>query len=118
MRWTAAIAGLIATSAALAVLVSLSQTPTGEATPPSAEAQTETIIPTPPIGSTTERISVVAPVHPVSGLDDSISDALIASGHTEFIGEAQLGSELDPTVARVLTDANTVLVIADDPGEG
>ncbi|MGI9528946.1 MAG: hypothetical protein ACR2NG_04485, partial [Acidimicrobiia bacterium] len=113
-----AIAGLIATSAALAVLVSLSQTPTGEATPPAAEAQTETVIPTPDIAPTTETITVVAPEQSVSELDDSISDALVASGYTEFVEESQLGSELDPTVARVLTDENAVLVIANDPGEG
>jgi len=118
MRWTAALAGLIATAAAVTVLVSLSQAPTGEAAPPTPEPQPETVNTTPELPPTTETITVEVPEQPIRGLEESISDALIASGYTEFVGESELGSELDPAVARVLSDEDAVLVIADEAGEG
>ena len=113
MRWISAVAGLIATSAAVVVMLSLSHSPSGEATAPPPEAQIEIVDWTTEAPAVTQVIAESNPGLPVSGLDKAVSDALIASGYTEFVGETDLGSELDPTVARVLTDEDAVLVIAD-----
>jgi len=113
MRWISAVAGLIATSAAVVVMVSLSHSPSGEATPPPPEAQIEIVDWTTEAPTVAQVIAEPIAELPVSGLDESVSDALISSGYTEFVGETDLGSELDPTVARVLTDEDAVLVIAD-----
>jgi len=114
MRWISTAAGMIAASAAVLVMVSLPTSADGEATPQAPEAAIEAVDPAPATPPATVLVEEPTPELPVSGLDQSVSDALIASGYTEFVGETDLGSELDPTVARVLTEEGAVLVIADD----
>lgn len=113
MRWISTIAGIIAASAAVLVIASLPQHTAGEATPEVPQAVIQIADPV-PASPTTLIVEESAPGLPVSGLDQAVSDALIASGYTEFIGETDLGSNLDPAIAQVLTDEGAVLVIAND----
>jgi hypothetical protein len=110
MRWISTVAGVIATAAGVLVVVSLSQ---GEATPPPPDAQPQIVVATTVPETTTEVVTLTIPDIPVSGLDPAVSDALITSGYTEFVGEGDLGSVLSPEVALVLTEEGAVLVIAD-----
>lgn len=114
MRWISTVAGTIAAAAAVLVMVSLPAPTAGEAAPQPPGDVTEFVDPAPSAPPVTVLIEDPIPELPVSGLDQSVSDALIVSGYTEFVGEADLGSELDPAVAQVLTDEDAVLVIADD----
>lgn len=114
MRWISALSGLIAASAAVLVMASLSEAPVEVEPSQIAEAQTPIVETPTTAGPTTVVIAEPHPDVSVSGLDESVSSALIVSGYTEFLDRTDLGSQLDPTVSRALTDEGAVLVIADE----
>ena len=108
MRWISSIGGIIATGAAIAVLVSL---PTG--TPP-VEAVNS------PIGETTlteppgQQVVIEQPAEhdlSVPDLGDGLTDILAESGYTQFVGTTELSEMLSDDVVQVLISEEAVLVI-------
>ena len=113
MRWISAIGGIVATGAALAVLVSL---PTGT---PLSDAADSSIEPTTQVESPSQEIVLEQPVLPdlsVPELGDEVAGVLAESGYTQFVGSTELSEMLPDDVVQVLIDEGATLVIPSEDG--
>lgn len=113
MRWVSSMGGVVATAAAIAVLVSL---PTRTQAPDAASL---------PIEVSTSVESVVQEVvveHPedhdmsVADLGSDLVDVLAEGGYTQFVGAEELSQVLSEDVVQVLISEETVLVIPSEEG--
>jgi hypothetical protein len=108
MRWISSIGGIIATGAAIAVLVSLSTvTPPPDAASSPVEETTSTELPV-------ERVVVEEPVEldlSVPDLAEGLTDVLAEGGYTQFLGATELSETLSDDVVQVLIREAAVLVI-------
>jgi hypothetical protein len=115
MRWISSIGGVIATGAAMLVLISL----------PTDPQVSEPVIPPIEVESAPEPIEqsfveepLPAPDMDVPDLGDGIADVLAESGYTQFVGSDELGDSLPDDVVQVLINEEAVLVIpSDEEGE-
>ncbi len=115
MRWLSSIGGIIATAAAMAVLISLP----AEA-PPFAPVESP-IEEAAPVTSPPQQIVSEPPVtHDMSvpDLTDNIADVLAKNGYTQFVGSSDLSETLPDEVVQVLIGEEAVLVIPSEPGDG
>lgn len=115
MRWIPAVSGLIATAAAVLVIVSLAQTPQRDTSAPPPEAPigaVEQVVESPP--TTIQQGTRSEPDVSVLGVDTAVSNALIDAGYTEFVGSNELRSQLPDSVADALTRHGSVLVIPNE----
>ena len=110
-KWITALSGLVATAAAVTVLASLPGPDTNVSEP-----STTTIeVTAPGSDAVSETVEVPAPSEPIEGIDPAVSDALVASGYTEFMTTSELERQLPASVVDVLDRAGAVLVI---PNQG
>jgi hypothetical protein len=115
MRWISSIGGVIATGAAVLVLVSLPTEPQASesATPP---LEVESIVE--PVEQTTVEEQPPQPDLDVPDLGDGIADVLAESGYTQFVGSDELTESLPDDVVQVLIKEEVVLVIpSEEEGE-
>ena len=114
MRWISSIGGMIATGAAIAVLVSL---PTG--TPPP-EAVNSPIEEATWVEPPAQQVVIEEPAQPelsVPDLGEDLTGVLAESGYTQFVGATELSESLSNDVVQVLISEEAVLVIPSS-GEG
>lgn len=113
MRWISTIGGVIATGAALLVLVSLPSESV-----PAESASAETV--EPPIAVLAEVEQIGEPINgeqlpepdlDVAGLGRGIANVLADSGYTQFVGSGELMEKLPDDVVQVLMNEEAVLVI-------
>ena len=112
MRWVSALAGSVATGAAVIVLVSVGQaasagTVAGSDTPPPSAA--ETMAPT-------TTVTALSQPNSLGNLDDAVAEALSNTGYAQALTPAER-DQLDPAVVRALNDAGVVLVIREEGGD-
>ncbi len=113
MRWVSSIGGVIATGAAIAVLVSLPTEP-----PLSVVADSpveEASVVEPPV----QQIVIEEPVQhdlSVPELGDGVTDVLAEGGYTQFVGISELSESLADDVVQVLISEEAVLVIPSKDG--
>ena len=108
--WIATLSGLVATAAAVTVLATLPADDTHESEP-----STTTGGATAQASAAGSDAVVWAPSEPIEGIDPAVSDALVASGYTEFMTTSELEQQLPASVVNVLDRAGAVLVI---PNQG
>ncbi len=113
MRWLSSIGGIIATGAAIAVLVSLgtvSQPPQAADSP---IADASSVEPTAP------QVVMEQPVEPevtVEDLGDDLTEILAESGYAQSVGPSELSDSLPDDVVQVLISEDAVLVIPSEEG--
>ena len=113
MRWFTAIGGLIAATAAVIVLQTLSTTSVEQATaepsgvPPPAAVFFEDVASIPVDDSVLESLP---------GLSPSVAEALAAAGYSGFATDESIDASLSPEVVQTLVANGAVLVIAEDGG--
>lgn len=113
MRWISSIGGVIATAAALAVIVSLpSGAPPLDTADLSLEEATSVELPAPPIVIEQQVEHDLS----VPSLGDDLTDVLEESGYTQFVGVTELSELLSDDVAQVLISNEAVLVIPSEEG--
>lgn len=113
MRWISPIGGLIATGAAILVLVSL---PTGTQPPDATSSLTERTSSVEPV---VQQLNVEQPIGhnlSVANLDEELVDVLAESGYTQFVGAGELFESLSDDIVQVLIREEAVLVIPSKEG--
>ena len=114
MRWISSIGGVIATGAAVLVLISLPTDPdVVDAVVSPIEIDSE-------IGTVEESFveeQLPEPDLDVADLGEGIADVLAESGYTQFVGSEELTENLPDDVVQVLINEEVVLVIPSE-GEG
>jgi hypothetical protein len=115
MRWISSIGGVIATGAAVLVLVSLPTEPQASEAE-TAPIEVESIVE--PVEQTTVEEQPLRPDLDVPDLGDGIADVLAESGYTQFVGSDELTESLPDDVVQVLITEDAVLVIpSEEEGE-
>ncbi len=111
MRWISSIGGVIATGAAVLVLMSLPTDPqvSEPVTPP-----IEVEVAAEPTEQPFVEEQLPAPDLDVPDLGDGIADVLAESGYTQFVGSDELTDSLPDDVVQVLLKEDAVLVIPSD----
>ena len=120
MRWISSIGGVIATGAAVLVLISLPTDPdVVDAVVSPIEIESE-------IGTVEESFveesfveeQLPEPDLDVADLGEGIADVLAESGYTQFVGSEELTENLPDDVVQVLINEEVVLVIpSEEEGE-
>ncbi len=113
MRWVSSIGGVIATGAAIAVLVSL---PTRTQAPDAASLPIDV---SPPVEPVVQDVVLEQPVEhdmSVAGLGSDLVGVLAEGGYTRFVGAEELSEVLSEDVVQVLISEETVLVIPSEEG--
>jgi hypothetical protein len=113
MRWLSSIGGIIATGAAIAVLVSL---PTETPLPEIASTLIEEVDSSPPHSSQITIEETADRDLSVPDLRDDVTDVLAESGYTQFVGISKLSETLPDDVVQVLINEESVLVIPSEDG--
>lgn len=108
MRWIPAISGVVATAAAVVVLLSVPQSQVVEAVPTPIVTPADIVAATAP----TRLVEISPSVTPeVPELGSSVADVLAEGGFTEFVGSTELGRTLPESVVDVLVAEGVVLVV-------
>lgn len=113
MRWISSIGGVIATGAAVLVLISL---PTDAQADESATPPIEAVSEVKPVEQSFVEEQSPEPDLDVPQLGDGIADVLADSGYTQFVGSEELTENLPDDVVQVLINEDAVLVIPSEDG--
>ena len=106
MRWISSIGGVIATGAAVLVLISL---PTDPDVVDAVVSPIESEIV--PVEESFVEEQLPEPDLDVADLGEGIADVLAESGYTQFVGSEELTENLPADVVQVLINEDVVLVI-------
>lgn len=113
MRWISSIGGVIATGAAVLVLISLPTDPdVVEVVVSPIEIESE------PVEESFVEEPLPEPDLDVADLGEGIADVLAENGYTQFVGSEELTEQLPDDVVQVLINEDAVLVIpSEEEGE-
>jgi hypothetical protein len=115
MRWISSISGVIATGAAVLVLISL---PTDPEVSEAVEMPVDTMSQMEPAEQSLVEELPPAPSLDVPHLGEGIADVLAESGYTQFVDSQELTDTLPDDVVQVLINEESVLVIpSEEEGE-